>query len=128
MIDLIFLVLFVIIIVKANKGIVSDTLCNVALVIGVLAGIIGLVQAFFIKGSGSFWIMNMIVMLIAFVLKRAAQYLAKLFRDREDELARRYRKATERISRFDGDKQASIDYDDPNVRFGGGNGENWKGK
>ena len=128
MLDLIFLVLFIIIIVKANKGIVNDTLCNVALVIGVLAGIAGLVQAFFIKGSGNFWIMNIIVMLIAFALKRAAQYLAKLYRDREDELARRYRKATERISRFDENKQASIDYDDPNVRFGGGSGENWNGK
>lgn len=128
MLDLIFLVLFVIIIVRANKGFVSDTLCNVALVIGILAGIIGLIQAFFIKGSNNFWIMNIIVMLIAVALRRVAYHFAKLFRDKEDEIERQYQEATKRYSRLDEDKQADINYDDPNVRFGGGNGENWNGK
>lgn len=127
MLDLIFLVLFIIIIVRANKGMVNETLCNVALVIGVLAGIIGFVRAFFLNDD-VIWIPNVIIMLIAFFLKRAADYLAKLYRDREDEIERKYQEATRRYSRFDDKDKASIDFDDPNVRFGGGSGENWNGK
>ena len=127
MLDLIFLILFIIIIVKANKGEVNEIMCNVALVIGVLAGILGLVQAFFIKGDNILWILNIIVMLIAVVLKRAAYHFAKLYRDRIDELDRRYRQSMERDSRLDDEHKASTDFDDPNVRFGG-NGSNWNGK
>lgn len=128
MLDLIFLILFIIIFVKANKGVVNETLCNTAMVIGVLAGILGLVQAFFIKGDNKLWILNIIVMLIAFFIKRAAYRFAKLYTDKMDELDRRYRKAMERPSRLDNEHKASTDFDDPNVRFGGGSGSDWNGK
>ena len=128
MLDLIFLILFIIIIVRANKGMVSGTLCNTALVIGVLAGIIGLIQAFFAEGGDYFWVLNIIVILIACALKRVAYHFAKLYRDREDEIERQYREAAKRYSRFDYENKASVDFDDPNVRFGGGNGSNWNGK
>lgn len=130
MLDLVFAVLMVIIIVKANKGEVNDTLCNVALVVGVLAGILGLVQAFFLKGS-SFWALNIVVMLFAFVLKRVAEHFAKLYNQKKEEFEEEYRRVRELHSRDrDSDKTVYTDdnFDDPNIRFGGGNGEVWNGK
>lgn len=130
MLDLVFLILMIVIIVKANRGEVNDTLCNVALVIGVLAGILGLVQAFFLKGS-SIWGLNLLVMLFAFVLKRVAEHFAKLYNKKIEEIEEEYRKAQERHSRdFDNDKTVYTDdnFDDPNIRFGGGTGNVWNGK
>ena len=128
MLDLIFLVLFIVVIVRANKGMVNETLCNVALVFGVLAGAAGLIQAFFINGSSVPWELNIVIIIMAFVLKRAAYYLAKLFRDREDEDLRQYQKSTERLSRYNDKDKPSVNFDDPNVRFGGGDGSDWNGK
>ena len=128
MLDLIFLVLCIVVIVRANKGMVNETLCNVALVFGVLAGGAGLIQAFFIKGSSVPWELNIVIIIMAFVLKRAAYYLAKLFRDREDEDLRQYKKSTERLSRYNDKDKPSVNFDDPNVRFGGGDGSDWNGK
>ncbi len=126
MLDLIFAVLMIVIVVKANKGEVNDTLCNVALVIGILAGILGLVQTFL--GSGGFWILNIVVMLIAFALKRVAQHFAKIYNQKKLDIETEYRIEQERFSRFNSMPGEAPDYDDPNVRFGGGNGEAWNGK
>lgn len=130
MLDLIFLILMVIVIIKANMGEVNDTLCNVALVIGILAGILGLVQAFFLKGN-SLWGLNIVVMLFAFVLKRVAQHFAKLYDQKIEEAEEQYRRAQERHARdFDNGRTVYTDdnFDDPNIRFGGGTGKNWNGK
>lgn len=130
MLDLIFLVIMIIVIRKANRGEVNDTLCNVGLVVGFLAGIFGLVQAFFTKGS-LLWIPNILVMLFAFVLKRTAEHFAKLYRQRQEEFEEEYRKAQERHVRdFDNSRTVYTDenFDDPNIRFGGGNGDTWNGK
>lgn len=130
MLDLIFFVLMIIVINKANKGEVNDTLCNVALVIGVLAGILGLVQEFFLKES-SVWILDIVVMLFALVLKRVAMHFAKLHNQKIEEIEEEYRKAQERHVRdFDNSRTVYTDdnFDDPNIRFGGGNGKNWNGK
>lgn len=126
MLDLIFAVLMIVIIVKANNGVVDDLLCNIALVIGILAGIFGLIQAFL--GSSDFWTLNIVVMLIAFVLKRVAQHFAKLYTQRKEEIEEEYRKAREHLSRFDETPGETPNYDDPNVRFGGGDGRPWNGK
>ncbi len=126
MLDLIFLVLMIVIIVKANNGEVNDTLCNVALVIGVLAGIFGLVQEIF--NPGYIWGLNILVMLFAFVLKRVAQHFAKLHNDRIDQIEEEYRKAAARHSRDKDPNSGIANYDDPNVRFGGGNGGVRNGK
>lgn len=128
MLDLIFAVLMIVIIVKANKGEVSETLCNVALVIGILAGVLGLVQAFISKGSSNFWILNIIVMLIAFVLKRVAQHFAKLYNNKKLDIETEYRIARERCSRFNSTPGQNYDYDDPNNRFSGGDGGAYNGK
>lgn len=129
MLDLIFCVLMIIIIVKANKGVVNDTLCNVALVFGFLAGIFGIIQAFSFKQYNSFWLLNILIMLMAFALKRVADHFAKLHNQKIEEMEERYRKAIEKNSQNAGtDRYANVDFDDPNVRFGGGNGKDWNGK
>ena len=130
MLDLAFAILMVVIIVKANKGEVSDMLCNIALVVGILAGFLGLVQAFFLKGN-HFWILNIVVMLFAFALKRIAQQFAKLHDQKMEEFREEYRKSLERHSRNSGRNgfsEKDYDFDDPNIRFGGGSGETWNGK
>lgn len=128
MLDLIFLVLMIIIIYKANKGEVNETMCNVAIVVGVLAGVLGLVQAFFLEGS-IIWILNIFVMLFAFLIKRTAKHFAKLYNQKKEEIEEEYRKAVETHSR-DTDKPVYTDetFDDPNIRFGGGTGDIWNGK
>lgn len=126
MLDLIFAALMIIIIVKANNGVVDDLLCSIALVIGILAGILGLVQAFL--GSGDIWALHIAVMLIAFLLKRAAKRFAKLHVQKMEELEEEYNKIHERLSRSDVTPGEAPDYDDPNVRFGGGDGKPWNGK
>ena len=130
MLDLAFLVLMIIIAVKANRGVVDELLCNVALVIGILAGILGLIQAFF-GDEGYYWVLNIVVMVLAVVLKRAAQQFAKLHNQKIEEIEEEYRKAQERHVRdFDNDRTVYTDdnFDDPNIRFGGGSGEVWNGK
>ncbi len=126
MLDLIFVVLMIVIIVKANNGEVNDTLCNVALVIGVLAGIFGLVQEIF--NPGYIWGLNILVMLFAFVLKRVAQHFAKLHNDKIAQIEEEYRKANIHHARDNDPNSGSVNYNDPNVRFGGGNGDVWNGK
>lgn len=130
MLDLIFCALMIIIVVKANtKGEVNDTMCNVALVIGILAGIFGLVQAFFIYGKNNLWILNIIVMLMAFFLKRVAQHFAKLHNQKIEEIQAEYLKGIERRRRHLGESEyINTDFDDPNVRFSGGDGGAWNGK
>ena len=130
MLDLIFCALMIIIVVRANtRGEVNDTMCNVALVVGILAGVVGLVQAFFTEGENFIWVLNIIVMLMAFVLKRVAKHFAKLHDQKIEEIQEEYRKGVERRQRHLGESQyVNTDFDDPNVRFGGGDGEVWKGK
>lgn len=128
MLDLIFAVLMIVIVVKANNGEVNDTLCNVALVIGVLAGILGVVQAIFSSNGNYLWGLNILVMLFAFALKRVAQHLAKLHNDRIVQIEEEYRKANIHHARDKDPNSGIANYDDPNVRFGGGNGDVWNGK
>lgn len=129
MLDLIFCVLVIIILVKANKGVVNDTLCDVALVFGVLAGILGMVQALFIKGNNMLGLLNLLIMLMAFLVKRVAQHFAKLHNQEIEAIEKRYNDY-KRLHSREGDKKSysDTDFDDPNVRFGGGSGDNWNGK
>lgn len=125
MLDLIFCVLMIIIIVKANDGKVSDTLCNVALVIGFLAGILGLVQAFFIRGESFFWLLNIIVMLMAFALKKIAKRFAELHDRKVEAYLKESRKRAEKRHLNRGDiEYVNTDFDDPDVRFSGPFNEN----
>lgn len=126
MLDLAFLILFIYIIYKANHGTVNDTVCDVALVIGILAGIAGLVMAFLMTDSG-IWGLNIIVMLMACFLKRTAKHFAYLYNKKIEDQLEQNRKLSELHRRDFDTKEVYNDenFDDPKIRFGGGNGENW---
>lgn len=128
MLDLTFLVLMIYIIVRANHGEVNDVICDVATVIGFLAGIVGLIVAFIKPDAGVLWGLNLVVMLMACFLKKTAKRFAYLYNKNIEEKQEEYRKMTD-LHRRDSDvKEVYNDdnFDDPNVRFGGGTGENWK--
>lgn len=132
MLDLAFLILLIYIMYKANHGEVNDTLCNVATVIGILAGVVGLVVIFFNTKSG-LWILHLVVVLMAFFLKRWAKKFAELYNNKIEENLRReeeYHKMETHHTRGDEFKEVYNDdnFDDPNIRFGGGNGNVWNGK
>ena len=122
MLDLIFLVLMIIIIVKANKGEFSETLCNVALVVGFLAGVLGLVLAFFTVSSTFIVLANILIVLLAFGLKPIARHFVKLHTDAEEEQRLRLLRDKERHSR--GNDKSPVyteeNFDDPELRFGKG--------
>lgn len=129
MLDLAFLVLLIYIMYKANHGEVNDTLCNVATVIGVLAGVTGLIVVFFEEDSGVWWL-HIVVMLMAFFLKRWAKKFAELYNNKIKENLEReakYHKMETHHTR--GDEYNAVyddtNFDDPNIRFGGGSGKNW---
>lgn len=126
MLDLAFLILLIYIMIKANRGEVKENLCNIATVIGILAGIFGLIAAFLAKKSGP-WLLHIAVMLMAFFIKRWAKKFAELYNRKIEEHLEEVRKMTERRRRDSDEKEVYNDdnFDDPNIRFGGGSGENW---
>lgn len=124
MLHLIFLVLMIIVIVKANRGEFADTLCKVALVEGFLAGILGMVQSFFSQAanSGTLGFLNFVVFILAFALKPTAKHFVKLHDNAEEERREKLRRDLERHTR-DGVKDpvyTEETFDDPELRFGKG--------
>ena len=121
MLDIIFLVLMIIVLVKANQGIFMETLCKVALVIGIFAGIVGLISAFFMEGTGAFGLVNLAVVIFACLLKPAAKHFVKLYEQKIAQSDEEYRKA---ISHYKHDDKPDIytedNFDDPELRFGKG--------
>ncbi len=98
MLDLVFLALMVITLVKAIKGNYNELLCNISLVIGVLAGTLGIISAFFgdINQPFLMGILNVLVIVIAFFLRPAAQHFAQLYQNKLDEQQRLIEKEIER--------------------------------
>lgn len=127
MLDLAFLILMIIVIVKANRGEISDKLCTAAFVIGMLAGAGGILQLIFSNKSGV-WQLNIVVMLIALVLRRVAKRFAKLYNDKIEKAKDEYNALRERYPSLYDDGKEPPNFDDPNTRFSGGNGGAWQGK
>lgn len=123
MLDLAFLILGIYIIVKAEKGEYKETACNIALVVGILAGIVGLVDAFF-NNNKTMAFLNVIVMLLAFGIRYAARLLVKLYLDKRAEEAARLEHDTRLYSKFDDLNKEPIytddNFDDEELRFGKG--------
>lgn len=121
MLDIVFLVLMVIVLVKANQGIFMETLCKVALVVGILAGITGLISAFFMEGTGAFGLINLAVVLFACFLKPVAKHFVKLYEYKIVQSDEEYRKA---IAHYKHDDKPAVytddTFDDPELRFGKG--------
>lgn len=125
MLDLIFLVLMIIVLVQANNGKVNAVLCDVALVIGIFAGVIGLMNAFFIRGESLLWVLNIVIMLMGLFLRKVACRFADLHNQRIDEYQEKYREWKERRSSDNGREiHSDINFDDPEVRFNGSFNEN----
>lgn len=120
MLDLTFLALMIYVCVKANKGEYKETACNAALVVGILAGLVGCVIAI-TKNDFKFLFLNIIVMLMSFGLRFAARHFVKLYTDRQAELTAEYERDIQRHSRFDTDPVYTDDnFDDEELRFGKG--------
>lgn len=122
MLDLIFLVLMIYVCVKANKGEYKETAVNIALVVGILAGLAGCVIAT-TKDDASFLFLNIIVMLMSFGLRFAARHFVKLYNDKQAALTAEYERDIRLHSRFS-DKiatgYADDDFDNEDLRFGKG--------
>lgn len=123
MLDLVFLILGIYIIVKAEKGEYKETACNIALVVGILAGIVGIVDAFF-RDNRTMGFLNVIVILMAFALRFAARLLVKLYLDKKAEEAARLEHDMRLYSKFDDLNKNPIytddNFDDEELRFGKG--------
>lgn len=123
MLDLVFLVLLIYVCAKANKGEYKETACNIAMVVGILAGIIGCAYAI-AKNDGTFVFLNLIVTVMAFGLRFAAKHLAKLYLDRQAQLFEEYERDRYLHSRFDDANRKPIytedNFDDEELRFGKG--------
>lgn len=92
MLDLVFLVLMIAVLLKSLKGDFNLTLCSVATVVGVIAAIVGIITAFFSNEANSYGLgfLNILVLIIAFLLKPAAKHFAKLYQNKIDEETRSY--------------------------------------
>lgn len=123
MLDLVFIVLLIYIFVKANKGEYKETACNVALVVGILAAIVGFVVAF-TKDDGTFAFLNVIVMLMAFGIRFAARHLVKLYVEKEIADAEQREHDAYLHSKFDDPNKKPVytedNFDDEELRFGKG--------
>lgn len=125
MLDLAFLILFIIIIARSLRGKFDNLLSDVAIVVGVLAGILGI----FINGmenlanSNKMIFLNVIVIIIAIGQRYAARHLAKMYNDKIEQSQQALEKDIELHSRKrDGsDYQiAEADFDNEEIRFGKG--------
>lgn len=120
MLDIAFLVLMIYIYVKATKGEYKETACNIALVIGILAGVVGCVIAI-TRNDFKFLFLNIIVMLMGFALRFVARHVVKLYNDKQAQLTAEYERDMQRRSRFNTDPVYSDDdFDDEEKRFGKG--------
>lgn len=122
MLDLTFLALMIYVCVKANKGEYKETACNAALVVGILAGLVGCIIAI-TKDDSRFLFLNIIVMLMSFALRFVARHFVKLYTDKQAELTAEYERDIRLHSRFS-DKIATgytdDNFDDEELRFGKG--------
>ena len=123
MIDLALAVILIYIFVKANKGVYKETACNIALVVGILAAVLGFVLAF-IRNEPGFAFLNVIVMLIAFGIRFAARHLVKLYHEKEIADAEQREYDAYLHSKFDDQNKAPVytedNFDDEELRFGKG--------
>lgn len=123
MLDLVFLVLMLIVLINAVHGKFMETVCNVAMVVGIIAAIIGLITAFLQNKSsnGVPITLNLFLLVFAVLLPKMAQRFVKLYEEKERENMEKLWKSYSR----DTNKNVppvytDDDFDDPELRFGKG--------
>lgn len=99
MLDLVFLVLMIIVLLRSLKGDFNLLMCNIAVVVGVVAAIVGIITAFFSDSANSniLGFLNIFVLIIAFLLNPVARKFAKLYKDKVDEATRSYFEEEENV-------------------------------
>lgn len=125
MLDLAFLILLLIVIARSLRGKFDKLLSDIAIVIGVLAGFLGIFISGMsnLSGSNNMIYLNVIVIIIAVGQRYAAQHLAKLYNDKIEQSRQDLERDIELHSRKrDGsDYQiAEADFDNEELRFGKG--------
>lgn len=126
MLDLVFLVLMLIVLINALHGKFKETLCSAAMVVGIIAAIIGLITAFIQNKSydGVPITLNLFVLVFSVLLPKMAQRFVKLYEDKERANTEKQIKLWKRYSRdIDEDippVYTDDDFDDPELRFGKG--------
>lgn len=125
MLDLIFLVLFIIIFLRSLKGYYNETLCNVAMVIGIIAAVAGIFLYYFANqgNSNRMIFLNTLVLGIAIAQRYVARYFARLYNEKVEQSRQNLEREIEMRSRKrDGsDYQiAEADFDNEEIRFGKG--------
>ena len=126
MLDLIFLVLLVIVIIRAMNGIFHEALCNAATVVGIIAAIVGFVTAFFqtVSSNRAPLFLNIFVLLFAVLLRKIARQFVKLYDDKQRMIAEQREAEVSRYTREDEKKRPPVytdeTFDDPELRFGKG--------
>ena len=123
MLDLAFLAVAIFAVVKASRGEYNETACNIALVVGVIAGAVGCVVGI-TKGDGTFVFLNIIVMGGAFALRFAAKRLADLYIDKLVADREKWEREARDHSRFSDPNRSPVytddTFDDEELRFGKG--------
>lgn len=124
MLDLAFLILGIYVYIQASKyGLYKETVCNIAVVCGILAAIIGSLVALS-KGDTIFGVANLLVAIFALLLPFGAKYLVKQYHEKEVELYEKYER--ERIARMRNPEEEmkhvydDFNFDDEELRFGKG--------
>lgn len=125
MLDLAFLILFVIIIMRSLKGYYNEALSDIAIVVGVLAGFLGIFISGMenLSGSNKMIFLNVIVIISAVGQRFAARYFVKLYNEKIEQSRQNLEKEIEMRSRKrDGSdyRIAEADFDNEEIRFGKG--------
>ncbi|MBD5111644.1 MAG: hypothetical protein HDT42_03810 [Ruminococcaceae bacterium] len=125
MLDFAFLILFIIVIFRSLKGHFDEFLSNIAIVVGVLAGFLGI----FISGMGNLAssnrmiLLNVVVIVSAVGQRYAAKHFAKLYNDKIEQSRKKLEEDIEMHSRKRNDSEYRIyeeDFDNEEIRFGKG--------
>lgn len=123
MLDLAFLIVGIYVFKNAFNGIYKETACNAAVVLGVLAAIVGCLMAHS-RDDATFALLNIIVAFMAFATPHAARHLVKLYNDKQADIYEQYEK--ERLSRMRNPAEelktvyTDDNFDDEELRFGKG--------
>lgn len=124
MLDLAFILIGIFIIVKACKGEYKETACNIAFVVGIIAGVVGSIVAAD-RHDDFMLIPNIIVMIYAFLIRFAARHLAnKYIEKRKAEKEDALEREMYLHSRYNDPNRKNVyaddNFDDEELRFGKG--------
>lgn len=123
MLDLVFLILLLYVFIYSLKGIYKETACNIALVVGIIAGFVGCIQAL-LSDNDVMVTLNLIVIVMAFGLRFAARKLVNLYHEKEIAEAEAREHDRWLHSRTDDRKRDPVytddNFDDEELRFGKG--------